>query len=194
MIRLELASKSDPDIQRYMSIHYSHPKGFVGRQIIYRIWVDDVPCGAIAGGSATQHLPNRDEFFGDAFQLQRVINNTFYHLENTTADKNVGTKVLKLWRRQIVKDWQAIYQSPVIGFETLVELPRSGALYKADNWTLVGTTKGYTCKRVGGVSASERFGGVRVWNYDDLKPKLVFCKLISRSDKCDFVQTRRRLF
>lgn len=193
MIKLEFASKSDPDIQNYMAIHYSHPRGFVGRQIMYRIWIDGVPCGAIAGGSATQHLPNRNEFFGDNFQLQQVINNTFYHLENATTDRNVGTKILKLWRKQVVKDWQAIYQSPVIGFETLVELPRDGALYKADNWTLVGVTKGFTCKREAG-RGNERWGGIRVWNHNDLKPKLVFCKLISKSDKCEFIQTHRKLF
>ena len=193
MIKLELASKSDPDIQKYMSVHYSHPEGFVGRQIMYRIWVDDVPCGAIAGGSATQHLPGRDEFFADQFKLQNIINNTFYHLENNTDDRNLGTKVLKLWRSAIVNDWQFMYHSPVIGFETLVELPRTGSLYKADNWTLVGTTKGYTCKRTGGVSASEKFGGVRVWNYDDLKPKLVFCKHVGK-DAVPLVDLRRKLF
>ena len=194
MIRLELASKSDVDIADYMKKHYSHPKGFVGRQIMYRIWVDNKPCGAIAGGSATQNLPGRNEFFGDEFKLQNIINNTFYHLENNCGDKNLGTKVLKLWRNQVVFDWQYLYKSPVIGFETLVELPRNGALYKADNWTFVGTTKGYTCKRIGGISSSEKFGGVRVWNYDDLRPKLVFCKLLPEKERKEVYNPKRRLF
>ena len=194
MIRLELASKTDSDILKHMQNHYSHPSGFVGRQLIYRIWVDNRAVGAIAGGSATMHLPGRDEFFGDEFALQKVVNNTFYHLENDSDDKNLGTKVLKLWRSQIVDDWQYFYKSPVIGFETLIELPRTGALYKADNWTYVGTTKGYQCRRVGGVSASEKFGGVRVWDYVNLKPMLVFCKLLAEKERKPVRITQKPLF
>lgn len=177
-IRLELSSKSDADIKYLMSIHYSHPKGFVGRQIIYKIFYNDEFCGAIAGGSATLHLPNRNDFFGDKYDLNKIINNTFYHLVDNHNDKNLGSQVLALWRKQVVKDWEEKYKENVIGFETLVELPRSGAMYKADNWTLVGQTHGYTCKRVGGV-ATEKWTGVREWNKDEsnLKPKLVFCKL-----------------
>jgi len=160
-----------------MSIHYSHPKGFVGRQIIYKIFEDDKFVGAIVGGSATLHLPNRNEFFGDKFYIGGIINNTFYHLTEHN-DKNLGTKVLKIFRQQAVKDWEERYKDKVIGFETLIELPRSGSLYKADNWTYVGTTKGYTCRRQGGISDTEKFGGVRVWDTKNLKPKLVYCKLI----------------
>ena len=194
MIRLELASKTDPDIINYMQNHYSHPNGFVGRQLMYRIWVDNKSVGAIAGGSATMHLPGRDEFFGEEFALQKVINNTFYHLEDNLGDKNLGTKVLKLWRQRIVDDWQYFYKSPVIGFETLIELPRTGALYKADNWTYVGTTKGITCKRVGGLSSSEKFGGVRVWNYEDLRPKLVFCKILAERERKEVKIVQKHLF
>jgi hypothetical protein len=158
-----------------MSIHYSHPKGFVGRQLVYKILVDDKEVGAIVGGSATLHLPNRNEFFGDKYYINGIINNTFYHLEKQ-EDKNLGSKVLKLWRKQVVLDWEERYKDKVIGFETLIELPRNGALYKADNWIYVGTTKGYICKRVAG-EQTENWSGKRVWNYDELKPKLVFCKL-----------------
>lgn len=176
MIHLQISNKSDGQVRSLMEIHYSHPKGFVGRQIIYKIYDDYKFLGAIAGGSATQHLPGRDEFFGDSFKLNQVINNTFFHLLPTDL-KNVGTQVLKLWRQKVVEDWVKFYEEDVIGFETLVELPRTGALYKADNWIYTGTTKGFTCRRVGGNSDTEKFGGVRVWDYDNLKPKLVFCKL-----------------
>lgn len=160
-----------------MSIHYSHPKGFVGRQIIYKVYNDDIFQGAIAGGSATLHLPNRNEYFGKDFYLGGIINNTFFHLVNHD-DKNLGTKILKQFRTQVVKDWEERYKDKVIGFETLVELPRSGSMYKADNWDYVGTTKGYTCRRIGGKDKTEKFGGVRVWDKEHLKPKLVFCKKV----------------
>ena len=41
MIELRREKKSEKDVQHLMSIHYSHPKGFVGRQLIYKIFDDD---------------------------------------------------------------------------------------------------------------------------------------------------------
>lgn len=63
MIELKREKKSDKDVQYLMSIHYSHPKGFVGRQLIYKIFDDNEFVGVIVGGSATLHLPGRNEFF-----------------------------------------------------------------------------------------------------------------------------------
>ena len=180
MIELRKAKKSDEDVQYLMSIHYSHPKGFMGRQLIYKIFDDDEFVGVIVGGSATLHLPNRNEFFGDKYYINGIINNNFFHLIDNHGDKNLGTKVLAKWRKQVVKDWEERYKDKVIGFESLVELPRSGAMYKADNWTLVGQTKGFTCRRMSGTEKGKFTGGKRVWNTnpDELKPKLVFCKLL----------------
>lgn len=177
MIHLERTKKSDEYVQYLMSMHYSHPKGFVGRSLIYRIYNGIQLVGVIVGGSATLHLPGRNEFFGSDFNLNHIINNTFFHIENNYDDKNIGTKILSMWRKQVIIDWREKYEDDVIGFETLVELPRSGSLYKADNWTQVGITKGYTCRRVSGQEKGV-FGGKRIWNtnIDELRPKLVFCK------------------
>ena len=180
MIELRQAKKSDKDVQYLMSIHYSHPKGFVGRQLIYKVFDNDEFVGVIVGGSATLHLLGRNEFFGDKYYINGIINNNFFHLIDNHGDKNLGTKVLAKWRKQVVKDWEERYKDKVIGFESLVELPRTGAMYKADNWTEVGITKGFTCRRVPGKETGVFTGGKRVWNTnpDELKPKLVFCKKI----------------
>jgi hypothetical protein len=177
MIELVMSNKGDHDVKYLMSIHYSKPKGFVGRQIIYKAYNDNEFVGVIAGGSPTLHLAGRNEFFGDKFVLGEIINNNFFHLL-PSEDKNLGTKVLKLFRTKITRDWHEKYNSKIIGFETLVELPRKGSLYKADNWLLVGQTKGYTCKRTAG-KGTDSWGGKRVWNTRELKPKLVFCKMVS---------------
>ena len=179
MIELKQAKKSDKDVQYLMSIHYSHPKGFVGRQLIYKVFDNEEFVGVIVGGSATLHLPGRNEFFGDKYYINGIINNNFFHLIDNHGDKNLGTKVLAKWRKQVVVDWEERYKDKVIGFESLVELPRTGAMYKADNWTEVGITKGFTCRRVSGKETGVFTGGKRVWNTnpDELKPKLVFCKM-----------------
>ncbi|MEY8352473.1 hypothetical protein AALB39_03855 [Lachnospiraceae bacterium 54-53] len=163
-----------------MSIHYSHPKGFVGRQLIYKIYNNGLFSGVIVGGSATLHLPGRDEFFEDSFYINGIINNNFFHLVDNHGDKNLGTKVLSQWRKRVIVDWEERYKDRVIGFESLVELPRTGSMYKADNWTLVGQTKEFTCRREPGIETGVFTGGKRVWNTnpEELKPKLVFCKLL----------------
>lgn len=49
--------------------------------------------------------------------------------------------------KQIAVDWKQKYGDDVIAFETLIELPRTGELYKRAGYKEIGITKGYTCKR-----------------------------------------------
>lgn len=165
-----------------MAIYYSQPKGFVGRNICYLVYYNNVHYGAICGGSATKFLPGRDEFFGITKQnkkekLLEVINNIFFHIEpqNKYPMRNFTTEVVKAWRIKIQQDCQNKYGNIVIGFETLVELPRTGELYKKDKWLEVGQTKGFTCKRTKGKS-TDSWSGKRVWNTNDLRPKRVFVR------------------
>ena len=85
--------------------------------------------------------------------------------------------MLARWREQVTEDWKKKYGDNLAGFESLVELPRPGEIYRRDDWTLVGQTKGFTCKRVAG-KGSDGWTGKRVWNMDvnDLRPKHVFCR------------------
>jgi len=171
-ITLERVSKSDLGLKVLMARHYSQPKGFVGRQLIYAIWVDGVGYGAIAAGSATLHLPGRSEFL-DASNLDAIVNNTFFHIEGPYPMRNFAQRVVAEWRARVLIDWPAIYGDAVAGFETLVELPRTGEIYRRDGWTEVGLTKGLTCKRVAGKS-TDGWSGRRVWGTGT--PKRVFCR------------------
>ena len=62
-LALEPIKRTDPRILANMAIHYSQPKGFVGRNICYAVTHDGLYYGSIVGGSATLHLPGRDEYF-----------------------------------------------------------------------------------------------------------------------------------
>jgi hypothetical protein len=171
--------KTNEKLKRNMEIHYSHPKGFVGRSVCFAIYYNNICYGHIVAGSATLHLPGRNEFFKD-IPLNNIINNTFYHIEkinDTYPIRNFTVECLKIFRNISPKFWKFKYGDDVVGFETLIELPRTGEIYKRDNWTYVGTTKGFSCKRVAG-QGTDSWGGKRIWNknIEDLKPKLVFCK------------------
>ena len=179
-----------------MGIHYSQPKGFVGRNIAHAILYNGVYYGHILGGSATLHLPGRDEFFditlfsskGETKEekvqrrrqriddLNHIVNNIFYHIRKVDGKypkRNFTTFVIKGWVEQMKIDWLAKYSDEVVGFESLVELPRSGELYRRAGWSEVGETKGYTCKREAG-KGSDEWSGRRVWCKDKLRPKKVF--------------------
>lgn len=186
-IELHPIKRTDPRLLNNMDIHYSQPKGFVGRNICYAIMYDYTYYGSIVGGSATLHLSGRDDFFGLSKETKKeklgsIINNIFYHIEKKNGKyplRNFTQQVLELFRERVVPDWEYAYDNEVIGFESLVELPRKGELYLRDGWTNVGTTKGYTCKRIAG-QGTDSWSGKRVWNTSELKPKLVFCKMYEK--------------
>lgn len=168
--------KGDKNLQKCMERHYSKPKGFVGRHIIYSVYFGNILYGYTVGGSATLYLPGRYEALGlTSFNLNNIVNNTFFHIEKNNGKypiRNFLPKIIKFWRERISIDWQLTYGDKVLGFETLVELPRTGECYLRDNWIEVGITKGYTCKRISGKS-TDAWSGKRVWNIENLIPKRV---------------------
>ena len=181
MLDLVITGKCDVRLKERMINHYSKPKGFVGRSICYAVFYDGVYYGHIVFGSSTMHLPGRHDFFGTTKeQLNNIVNNVFYNVTKV-ADKypvrNFTTFVLTSAISRICSDWKTKYGDEVVGVETLVELPRTGELYLRGGFTVVGTTKGYSCKRTAG-KGSDEWGGKRVWckDEDKLKPKIVLCK------------------
>lgn len=188
MLRLEKIKRTDPRILADMAVHYSKPGGFVGRNICYAVTHAGVYYGAIVGGSATLHLVGRNGFFGlakpeNGAALRCIVNNIFFHVEKIEGRypvRNMVTKVLRMFRDRIAADWQEKYGDVVVGFESLIELPRTGEAYKRDGWTEVGITVGNTCKRVSGKGRhrTDSWTGQRVWDTKNLRPKRVFVRHI----------------
>lgn len=182
-LELVVTKRTDPRLLACMENHYSKPKGFVGRNICYAIMYDGIYYGHIVAGSATLHLVGRNEFFGiEKSGISQIINNIFFHVEKVGGKypkRNFSTFVLEKFMEIASQDWTAKYGDKVLGFETLVELPRTGELYLRAGFVVVGETKGYTCKRIGGVG-TDSYSGKRVWDTKNLRPKLVLCKSIDR--------------
>ena len=163
MIELVVTKRTDPRLLGRMEGHYSKPKGFVGRNICYAIYFEGVYYGHIVGGSATRFLPGRNDFLGVTLaDLNRIVNNVFFNVARVDGKypmRNFTSKVIKVFMERISKDWKDKYGDTVVGFETLVEKPRSGDLYKKSGWVAVGETVGYTCKRVAGSGGDGWTGG-----------------------------------
>lgn len=179
-VELKVIPRNDPDLRQAMDLHYTQTKGFVGRSICYRINYDSICYGYIVAGSAVRHLKGRNEFFNIEYlsDLRRIINNIFFNVhkvDNKYPFRNFVQHVILTFERQAAIDWKAKYGNSVLGYETLVEVPRTGECYKRAKWTQVGITVGYTCRRVKGREIGT-FTGQRIWNRVTLAPKLVFCK------------------
>lgn len=181
MIVLEVTKRTDARLLQRMQTHYSRPRGFVGRNICYSVAYGSEYYGHIVGGSATMHLPGRADFLGRHVCLNSIVNNVFFNVSKIDGRypcRNFVQKVIQLYTNRVECDWLQKYGDIVLAHETLVELPRTGDCYLRSGWTRVGTTKGFTCKRVSatGRTQRERWGGVRIWNKTDLRPKIVFMK------------------
>ena len=186
MLELRQTKRTDKDLLVRMENHYSKPKGFVGRNICYAVFYESIYYGHIVAGSATRFLPNRNEFLGITIKdINRVINNIFFNVSPPKGGsypiRNFTSSVVKLFVKQSQKDWQIKYGDVCVGFETLVEKPRTGELYLRAGWELIGETKGYTCKRIAG-KGTDCWSGKRVWNTnpDELRPKSVLCYRCSK--------------
>jgi len=172
---LKVVHKYDFEIMQDMAVHYSKPRGFVGRSICYAIMFGEKRYGHIVGGSATKFLPGRVV----AGSLNNGVNNIFFHItpNGKYPVRNFMQKVLRLYRKTVERDWFEKYRNIVLWHESLVEPPRIGECYIRDGWEMVGKTKGFTCKRVSG-REKNGMSGKRVWDTKNLRPKLVFIKFI----------------
>ena len=73
-----------------------------------------------------------------------------------------ATAVLDVFKRTVIKDWYESYGDFVRAFETLVEPPRWGGIYKLDGWKRIGNTAGLGARRPEGHgTAGKNSTGVR---------------------------------
>ena len=178
-----MVKRTTPQLLEEMKRHYSHPRGFVGRNICYAIFYCGHCYGHIVGGSATRFLPGRDKFLGISakIMLNNIVNNIFFHVEpkyEGYPTRNFTTRIIRLFEKVVAEDWKNKYGDKVIAFETLIELPRVGECYRRAGWVEVGITKGYTCKRVSG-RGTDNWTGKRVWDTKNLRPKRVLMRIVT---------------
>jgi len=145
-ITLQRVKKSDPIFSTLYLDHYPKSKGIVGRQLNYLIVRGNQILGIIGANSPPLNYKLFREYFGVDNDMVFLNNNVFRLIVH---EKNLGTRVLKLFRNRIKKDYKSEYGDELIGLVTFVEPPRTGAVYKADNWDYLGMTEGKRCTRRG---------------------------------------------
>ena len=186
-VRLALVKSSHPLYVEYRKNHYIPNRGVVGQQLQYLVFYEEKVVGVIGGASAVFTTEARDKYLGlsddreiKTRQLNSIINNNIFKIDYPAP--NLATIVLKKWRKQIAKDWEELYGVEVAAFETFVVeerlwtgKTRNGACYRADNWKLVGLTRGYGKTNTRG----------RKHNHKVLKsPKLIYCLRVKGKEFC----------
>lgn len=144
-ITLEKVRKSHPVFANLYLTHYPGSKGIFGRSINYLVRVDGKVAGIIGVNSPPLNYKKFVSFFGCKCTEKNYVNNNVFRL--VIHDKNLGTQVLKLFRQVVKRDYEKLYKDTLAGIVTFVELPRTGAIYKADNWQCLGETQGISVKR-----------------------------------------------
>lgn len=177
MIELVRCKRTDIRYQGIRDRHYIPNKGCHGQQLHYLIFLDKELIGIISGASSVWAVKSRDDFFRLTKEnkpkgLPSIINNVVFRLEKN--EKNLGSKILSIWRKRIRQDWFDRYNVIVHGFETFIieNDVRKGALYKSDNWTFLGQTAGSTKSHKGLENKSERHETVK---------KLIFAKKVKNT-------------
>jgi len=131
--------------------HYPNSKGIVGRSINFLIYRYGKPIGIIGFASPPFGYRKFPDYFGIDMtkkeDFNRILNNNVFRVVHT--ERNLGTQILKLARREVKRLYKEKYGDDLIGLVTFVEPPRTGAVYKADNWEYLGMTQGVEVRRKG---------------------------------------------
>lgn len=161
-LALEFCKSTDPRYKAVRDRHYVPNRGAVGQQVHFLALRGTQTLGIISGGSCAERLAARDKFFGITNEnrtefMRAIIDNTVFRLEVTekriitqdgreVPEESVATQILALWRKVVSLVWFDLYRAIPVGFETFVieSERRTGALYRADNWTPIGKTSGYS--------------------------------------------------
>lgn len=145
-LSLKTVPKSNKLFVKWFMEHYPGSKGIVGRTINFLIYRYEKPVGIIGFASPPLNYQPFNEFFNlnsknkSSENAKLFLNNNVFRIIHT--EKNMGTQILKIARKQIYQSYMERYGQTLLGLVTFVEPPRTGAIYKADNWTYIGLTQG----------------------------------------------------
>lgn len=146
-IKLIKVQKSHPLFVKWYIEHYPKSKGIVGRQLNYLIYYDGKPMGIINAVSPPLNYKKFREYFNTKKDTDFVNNGAFRIVKS--PKKNFASQVLALFRRKVSVDYKKIYGDDLKGIVTFVEKPRTGNIYRADNWDYLGETQGVEVRRRG---------------------------------------------
>jgi len=179
------------------------------RKLYWMIFEENNLIGVFGLGSCF-HRPKSVSTYMEKHNLQfnEVGNNIVFCLSGFKG-KNVGTKVLSLCRKDAIKWWYEKYGDMLKAFQTFILPPRTGAVYRADNWEMLGQTTGGKSLITQTISKSVyeknpdeypniqiktfKSGKIRYLNrsFKETEPKLIFM-LLTKPKSWKFLESKNK--
>ena len=135
--------------------HYLGALPKIGHTIWYIATVEDQWLALLSFSAPALKCRARDEWIGWDYRhqydrLNLVANNSRFLILPRHHHKNLASQILSHCKRRIQQDWLECFGYPLLLLETFVDSDRyHGTIYRASNWILVGSTKGYRRTRHG---------------------------------------------
>lgn len=129
--------------------HYLGALPKIGNTIWYTATVNDQWLALLSFSAPALKCSARDNWIGWGYRhqydrLNLIANNSRFLILPTHHYKNLASQILSLCKRRIQRDWLQRFGYPLLLLETFVDPDRyHGTIYRASNWKLAGSTKGY---------------------------------------------------
>lgn len=134
--------------------HYLGFNGMVGESLRYVATAGGQWVALLGWQAAALKCGPRDRFLGWPPQLHYrrlhlIANNCRFLILPPRRVKNLASRILALNLQRLAADWQAVHGHPLLLAETFVDPARfTAACYRAANWRLLGSTRGYAKQRL----------------------------------------------
>lgn len=138
------------DFKELMQAHHylgALPK--IGHTLWYVATVEDQWVALLSFSAPALQCAARDKWIGWGYRhqydrLNLVANNSRFLILPGHHRKNLASQILSRCKHRIQQDWLDHFGYPLLLLETFVDPERfHGTIYRASNWILVGSTKGY---------------------------------------------------
>lgn len=144
---------TETEHERYRELmqahHYLGASRPVGETLYYIALWRGQWIALLSFSSAALKCAVRDQWIGWRYRhqfdrLNLVTNNSRFLILPQWHYPNAATRILSLCQRRLQADWLERFHHPLLLLETFVDPQRfQGTLYRAANWTLLGSTKGF---------------------------------------------------
>jgi len=129
--------------------HYLGSARSVGETLNYVVTWHSQWIALLTFSSAALKCAARDEWIGWQYRhkfdrLNLVTNNRRFLILPQCHYPNAASRILSLCQKRLQADWIEHFHHPLLLLETFVDPEYfQGTIYKAANWTLLGSTKGF---------------------------------------------------
>lgn len=158
-------------MERHHYLGSAHP---VGETLQYVAICRTQWIALLSFSSAALKCAARDQWIGWCYRhqfgrLNLLANNSRFLILPQWHVPNAASRILSLCQRRLQADWMRYFHHPLLLLETFVDPQRfHGTIYRAANWSLLGSTKGFQRVSSGGYQPNA-------------SPKLIFAYPLQRN-------------